>query len=74
MVRLLILPALFLALSAGKCEVPHNVCPPLKIYSKAFQSELKAELDRIMETAPRVMQVIKDYGVTRDMIRACMKP
>ena len=72
MVRLLILPAL-LALSAGKCEAPHNVCPPLKIYSKTFQAELKAELERIMETSPRVMQVIRDYGVTRDQIRACMK-
>ncbi len=73
MVRWLILPALALALMAGKCEAPHAACPPLKTYSAMFQKNLAEEVESVMATKPHIAAVIRDYGITRDQIRACMK-
>ncbi len=67
----------WLALSAllllAACNGPSGVtCPPLKEYSKSFQLELKKELEAVMDTSPNIMIVLKDYGLTRNAIRACV--
>lgn len=73
MVRWLILPALAFVLMAGQCEAPHAACPPLKTYSTVFQKNLAAEVESVMASKPHIAAVIRDYGITRDQIRACMK-
>lgn len=73
MKRLLILPLLFFTLSAGMCALPHAACPPLKAYDKTFQTNLANEVESVMDTKPHIVKVIRDYGITRDQIRACMK-
>ncbi len=66
--------AVLLALGAvlAACKPGAGVtCPPLIPYSKAFQRAAMAELDAIK--APHLEQMLNDYGVTRDAIRACLK-
>lgn len=73
MVRWLLLPALVFTLMAAKCETPHAACPPLKNYSKSFQQGLAAEVESVMLSKPHIATVVRDYGITRDQIRACVK-
>jgi hypothetical protein len=73
MVRWLILPVLAFTLMAAKCESPHAACVPLKNYSADFQKSLAAEVESVMASKPHISKVIRDYGVTRDQIRACMQ-
>jgi hypothetical protein len=46
-------------------------CPPLIPYAADFQKRAMAELDAI--AAPHLEQMLNDYGVTRDAIRACVR-
>jgi hypothetical protein len=73
MVRWFILPVLAFTLMAAKCESPHAACIPLKNYSALFQKNLAAEVESVMVSKPHIAAVIKDYGITRDQIRACVK-
>ena len=73
MVRLLILPVLAFTLMAAKCESPHAACPPLKNYAPIFQKNLAAEVESVMASKPHIAAIVRDYGITRDQIRACMK-
>ena len=47
-------------------------CPTLKQYSKAFLQETAKQLDMIEKTAPNIVIMVNDYGVTRDAIRKCI--
>lgn len=49
---------------------PACVCPPIKEYSREFQRKLAAEVDVAPERAA-FMEVLKDYVLLRDLIRAC---
>jgi hypothetical protein len=46
-------------------------CPSLVPYSADFQKALSREIAQL--DAPYLFQVLNDYGVTRDAIRACLK-
>lgn len=71
--RLLLVSVLGLSLMAGKCDARlYAACPPLKEYSAEFRVGLSKEIDEIMHKYPYTMQVIGDYGLTRDDIRDCM--
>jgi hypothetical protein len=77
--RLLLVPALAFVLMGATCQGPigkaltPDACPPLYTYSKAFLAETAREAESIMASHPHVMKMLRDYGVTRDFIRACLK-
>lgn len=48
-------------------------CPPMKQYSKQFQEQAAREYELVLKIAPHLTQMIDDYGVERDAIRACLK-
>ncbi|MFZ5674268.1 MAG: hypothetical protein ACOZAM_15005 [Pseudomonadota bacterium] len=48
-------------------------CPPLKQYSKAFQAAAAREYAAVEASAPHLVQMVDDYGVSRAAIRACLK-
>ncbi len=56
---------------AGCNEKTVIVCPQLIPYSKDFQAALDREIAQL--DAPYLFQMLNDYGVTRDAIRACLK-
>jgi hypothetical protein len=65
--------ALLPLLMAGQCSPGARVtCPALKQYGPEFQAAAAAELRVIMDTAPHVVQMVNDLGVTRNAIRACL--
>lgn len=70
--RWLLIPVLAFTLMAGQCT-PTTSCPPLKAYSKEFLAETAKEVELIAATSPHVMKMLRDYGVNRDQIRACLK-
>ncbi len=71
--KALMVLALLPVLMAGQCSPGARVtCPALKNYSPEFQAAAKAELQMILDKAPHVVAMINDYGVTRDVIRACI--
>lgn len=64
----------FLMAGLTECDPKAAItCPPLKQYSKAFQAAAAAEYEAVEKTAPHLVQMIDDYGVSRDAIRACLK-
>lgn len=72
--KLLVIVAALPLLMAAKCERGAVVtCPPLKGYSAAFQAAAAAEYEMVEKTAPHLVQMIDDYGVSRSAIRACIK-
>lgn len=74
MKKVLLVLALAPFLLAAKCERGSSItCPPLKQYSAQFQAAAAAEYEKVELQAPHLMQMIDDYGVTRDAIRACLK-
>jgi hypothetical protein len=60
-------------LAGCKTEVFSRLCPPLKEYNQEFRTKLAAEMTEALGKYPTILQVITDYGVTRDDIRACIK-
>lgn len=65
--------ALVSLLLAG-CNNGYGItCPTLKKYSDDFQDKAVAEIDVIEKTAPHVVTMFNDYGVTRDAIRKCIE-
>lgn len=50
-----------------------TACVPLQEYSLKFQLEAGKELLEIMDTQPRISQMINDFGVSRELIRACLE-
>ena len=50
-----------------------TACVPLQAYSLEFQLEAGRELMEIMDTHPNVSKMMTDFGVSRDLIRACLK-
>jgi len=48
-------------------------CPTLKNYSKTFLQESAKQLDLIEATAPNIVIMVNDYGVTRDAIKKCIQ-
>lgn len=66
---ILLLPLLM----AGQCSPGSRVtCPALKNYPAEFQAEVAKELRIIIDTSPHVVEMLNDYGVTRNAIRACI--
>ena len=56
------------------CGTVHSeACGVLFSYSPDFQKQAATELDYLRGTgqAPHVVQLVQDYGTTRDTIRAC---
>lgn len=54
--------------------IPNSVsitCPSLIRYSPEFQKAALLELNAIK--APHLEQILSDYSITRDAIRACIK-
>lgn len=60
-------------LSGCKQAIFSRVCPPLQQYDDVFLGELAKEYAEIIDGYPHVAQVVHDYGVTREDIRACIK-
>lgn len=59
---------------AGTCDPKAAItCPPLKQYSKEFQAAAAREYAAIEASAPHLVQMFDDYGVSRTAIRACLK-
>ena len=69
----LLLVLLTIPLSGCKTELFSHVCPPLQSYSKSFLDALAKEYADIITKYPHVAQIIVDYNITRDDIRACIK-
>lgn len=69
--RLLTVASFSLAL-AGCATASGRVSalPPLKQYSKEWQSSLKAEMPKVRACCPKATDAIKDYYTLRKMIRA----
>ncbi len=71
--KLFILAALPLVM-AGTCDPKAAItCPPLKQYSKEFQAAAAREYEAVEASAPHLVQMFDDYGVSRAAIRACLK-
>ena len=66
-----------LAMSLAGCEtVPSDfrvVCPPVRIYSKGFQSQVLRELDALPDSSA-LRVVTRDYLELRDSLRDCHAP
>ncbi len=73
MLKSLVSLGLIAILLTGCVPAGSSICPPLIPYSKTFQSQLADELETVMATKPHIAKAMKDYGVTRDQIRACLK-
>ena len=59
------------SLLLAACQGANGItCPQLKQYSPEFLQEVSREVARI--DAPNSVQLLKDYGVTRDAIRICL--
>ena len=72
--KALMVLSLLPVLMAGQCSPGARVtCPSLKQYSPEFQAAAGAELQMILDKAPHVVEMINDFGVTRNAIRACIK-
>jgi hypothetical protein len=54
-------------------EVKARLCPPLQTYSAEFRAELAKEYAEVIRLYPHVAQLVRDYNITRDDIRACLK-
>jgi hypothetical protein len=69
-----IIALLCVGLGLAACD-PHAsiTCPALKSYSFEFQKAAAGELDKVMRDAPHLSKMLKDYGVTRQAIRACIE-
>ena len=67
-----IIPALLL-LTACQATASSNSCGTLFHYSPEFEQQASAEMAMLQQSnlAPDVVQLVNDYGVTRDTIRAC---
>lgn len=48
------------------------VCPPVVEYSRAFQSRAAEELELLPEGSA-IAQMLADYAVMRDQVRACSR-
>lgn len=71
---LMMLVAALPLLMAAKCERGAAItCPALKPYSREFQAAAEAEYAAVEKTAPHLVQMIDDYGVSRAVVRACLK-
>jgi hypothetical protein len=69
----LLLITLGLLSIAGCATIPSSSCGVLFIYTPEFTKQAAEELDYLVNTgsSPAIVQMIRDYGVTRDTIRAC---
>lgn len=54
----------------GSFEAPGTDCPPLKAYSAERQKALAAELAALPHESV-IPDVLADYKVLRDQVRAC---
>ena len=75
-VSLVPLAVVFMAVALKGCpddRVGYGItCPPLQQYSDAFLDRVADQIDIIQTTAPDVVTMVNDYGVTRDSIRKCI--
>lgn len=72
MLRILGLAAIAV-LVAGCPKSGGIACPPLKQYSKEFQAAAAREYEAVEASAPHLVQMVDDYGLSRAAIRACLK-
>lgn len=62
-----------MAIMLAGCPKGYGItCPTLKQYSPEFQDKALEEINIIEKTAPHVVKMFNDYGVTRDAIRTCI--
>ena len=74
MTRPLLILAILLPLSA--CRLDSTIvseCPRLFQYTPQFWRNLERELDVIAATSPSVMTLLRDYELTQDAIKVCIK-
>lgn len=55
--------------SLTACQTTSGGCPPLISYSSSFQKQAAQELRTVRQTAPKVAQLVVDYGKMRDACR-----
>jgi hypothetical protein len=66
--------AILLALMLSACNSGASItCPPLKTHSADFWKEARAELGPALVVAPHLAILLKDYELTQDAIKVCMK-
>ena len=53
--------------------VKARLCPPLQTYSEEFRQKLAEEYAEVIKLYPHVAKVVRDYNVTRDDVRSCLK-
>lgn len=75
MKKILWVLALVPFLMAAKCDGVSvaPTCPQAKTYSRDFLASAAYELEVVAPQAPHLVQMLKDYDVTLQAIRYCIK-
>jgi hypothetical protein len=68
------IPTIAVLLFLAGCVPGQGItCPQLKHYSQAFLNQVADEVETSMNTSPGMVQMLKDYGVTRSAIKVCLQ-
>lgn len=58
---------------AGKCDPGATItCPTNKQYSDEFMDAAATEYEAAEKMFPHLVRLVDDYGIQRDVIRACI--
>lgn len=68
---LLVLAVSLLTACAGVNSNPATACPPIKKYSREFQSKLADEIEAASDKAIWPL-VVQDYSLLRNQLKSCM--
>lgn len=68
------IPIVIIALFLVACQPGQGItCPKLKVYSQEFLNQVADEVDAAYVSSPGMVQMLKDYGVTRSAIKVCLE-
>lgn len=72
--KLILVAPVLAALLLSACQPGQGItCPKLKTYSPEFLVQVADEVDAAYVSSPGMVQMLKDYGVTRSAIKVCLE-